>query len=451
MYDLQGSRHGWPEILWGDKRVTSKFQIQNRQIKLYYLLNIYNMKTLFFLTICAVLNHLMVSCSSPESDLKEAQRLNTIESYRSFMAKYELNTQIREKAIDELSDQQIIAMFAIEEVNDELRKKAFAKLTDQGSLANVILKSKDSELVDSAWVRLNDQGILMSLADSVTAAVVRLRAIYKINNDDFLLKRSRVDISDAIRVAAVEQMKSDTILTDVAINSYYYELRCLAKSKVTDRSLIEKINASESAVQKNLENIQIETNQETLSEIALKSNCDIICMAAASRLKDEKALTNVVINSTDRNVAKVAFTELNDKDGLEKVVQSASDNAIKIAASVKLHQKSLGDFFSEATSRGKTSKEMGDVLAAVSLLPSQQNISDLVTGACLTLIRRGDESRIPELVELLNAYGDVSLTEDYLNCGQPDLYTAGKTWADNHGYYIKSGYGSNRARWGSGN
>ena len=36
------------------------------------------------------------------------------------------------------------------------------------------------------------------------------------------------------------------------------------------------------------------------------------------------------------------------------------------------------------------------------------------------LIRRDGESRIPEMVDLLEGYGDKTLTKDYLNCGQPE-------------------------------
>ena len=73
-----------------------------------------------------------------------------------------------------------------------------------------------------------------------------------------------------------------------------------------------------------------------------------------------------------------------------------------------------------------------------------------MTSTCLTLIRRGDESRIPDLVDLLGRYGDRTLCEDYLNCGQPDLNSAGQNWASDHGFDVGTGNGSNRANWGSG-
>lgn len=68
----------------------------------------------------------------------------------------------------------------------------------------------------------------------------------------------------------------------------------------------------------------------------------------------------------------------------------------------------------------------------------------------MNLIRRGDESRIPEMVDLLEGYGDKTLAEDYLNCGQPDLNAAARKWFYARGYSIRPGFGSHRATWGSG-
>jgi len=93
---------------------------------------------------------------------------------------------------------------------------------------------------------------------------------------------------------------------------------------------------------------------------------------------------------------------------------------------------------------------LGDAVAAVSLFAEvQQDAVDGVQEACLNLIRLGDESRIPEMVDLLEGYGDKILAEDYLNCGQPDLDAAAQMWARRRGYDVGVGYGSHRATWGS--
>jgi hypothetical protein len=93
---------------------------------------------------------------------------------------------------------------------------------------------------------------------------------------------------------------------------------------------------------------------------------------------------------------------------------------------------------------------LGDALAAVSLCTKKQpDAAEAVQNASLNLIRDGDESRIPEVVDLIESYGNKTLAEDYLNCGQPDLDEGATKWADERGYSISMGAGSNRAVWGS--
>ncbi|MBU0719388.1 MAG: ankyrin repeat domain-containing protein [Planctomycetes bacterium] len=51
------------------------------------------------------------------------------------------------------------------------------------------------------------------------------------------------------------------------------------------------------------------------------------------------------------------------------------------------------------------------------------------------------------LNELLRAYGDKSMAEDYLNCGSQLLYEGAKRWAADRGYSINAGGGSHRVAW----
>lgn len=51
------------------------------------------------------------------------------------------------------------------------------------------------------------------------------------------------------------------------------------------------------------------------------------------------------------------------------------------------------------------------------------------------------------LNDLLQAYGDKSMAEDYLNCGSQLLYEGAKRWANDRGYSINAGGGSHRVAW----
>jgi hypothetical protein len=53
-----------------------------------------------------------------------------------------------------------------------------------------------------------------------------------------------------------------------------------------------------------------------------------------------------------------------------------------------------------------------------------------------------------DIVAVLDQHGDKQMAEDFLNCGSPTLADSGRSWAEQHGYSISSGSGSNRVQWG---
>ena len=108
--------------------------------------------------------------------------------------------------------------------------------------------------------------------------------------------------------------------------------------------------------------------------------------------------------------------------------------AMRLAVAKKAGVKSWQEIFNAATAKGATSEMLGDALAAVALPGhATRGHKRRATSVLKIMIRRGNESRIPEMVELLTGYGDKTLAEDYLNCGQPDLGGAAKEWARQHG------------------
>ena len=63
-------------------------------------------------------------------------------------------------------------------------------------------------------------------------------------------------------------------------------------------------------------------------------------------------------------------------------------------------------------------------------------------------IKLGIRDSEEKLADLLYIYGDKSMAEDYLNCGNSVLASAGRQWAKRNGYSIWQSAGSNRAGWG---
>ena len=187
-------------------------------------------------------------------------------------------------------------------------------------------------------------------------------------------------------------------------------------------------------------------------KLALFGEYDVLRTTAAQRLNTTDALKQVALHATDREVLKISLGKLKDKAVLDAIAGSADDRPMRLAAAQKIGTKTWEQIFTRATTQNASPNNLGDALAAVALFPKvQANAVEGVHQASLNLIRRGDESRIPEMVDLLEGYGDKRLAEDYVNCSQPDLDAAARSWAQRRGYRVDTGSGSHRARWGKGN
>jgi len=171
---------------------------------------------------------------------------------------------------------------------------------------------------------------------------------------------------------------------------------------------------------------------------------------AARVMSDPAHMETAAIKARDREVLKILLGRIDDQESLKRVAGAADERGMRLAASQKSGAKSWAQIFDAASAKGAGQEMLGDALAAVSLFPAvQPEAKSGVQNACLNLIRNGDESRIPEMSELLEGYGDKRLAEDYLNCGQPDLDASGRKWAQKRGYRVNTGAGSHRARWKS--
>ncbi|NQU06460.1 MAG: hypothetical protein HQ568_10235 [Calditrichaeota bacterium] len=357
---------------------------------------------------------------------------------------------VRVAAIGRITNQAVLRKWAEHSTKNEIRQAAVAQLTDQALLAQIAMKDKDSDVRFAAIGQMTDQSILCQWAEQKKQAAIRQAVVLRITDDKFLIQRLLVEPSYAVRSNIIETLHSEQSLMEVALSTYYENDRNKAFRELTgeQRSLAIK---GRQVLEIRVKVLASETDNEKLLTITLSGEFDVLRFAAAKRLSDPKTLEQAALQADDREVLKILLTKINDTDALSLIAKNASDRAMRLAATKKTGTKTWGAIFSKATAKGATAKTFGDAIAAVSLFTDKQ--SDARTGvqrACLELIRRGDESRIPEMAELLEGYGDRTLCEDYLNCGQPDLYSAGADWARSRGYDIGTGFGSSRAKWGGG-
>ncbi len=165
---------------------------------------------------------------------------------------------------------------------------------------------------------------------------------------------------------------------------------------------------------------------------------------AVKRIRNQNRLMKITLGDKDLSVRAAAFNKLNDIS-LNEIYQTSKDRAVVIAAKIRLKTTRWRDEFESADA---SNSSLGDVIGAAALVKDPLPSSYDVVSACHKYIRQGDVYRIPELRDLLMRFGDLSLAEDYLNCGNEELHSAGTEWGTAHGYNIRKGNGSNRVRWG---
>jgi len=159
--------------------------------------------------------------------------------------------------------------------------------------------------------------------------------------------------------------------------------------------------------------------------------------------ESQDSLLKIVQENGDWYERKRAFNKLS-KVSLKKVATTTNqDKAMQIAAKIILNQTNWSKEFSNTSS-----EHLDWVIGAAALVENPKPTPASIVNACHRYIRQGEYSRIPELRNLLLRFGDKTLAEDYLNCGNGKLYNAACEWCKQNSYNIGSGNGSHRVRWG---
>lgn len=167
-------------------------------------------------------------------------------------------------------------------------------------------------------------------------------------------------------------------------------------------------------------------------------------LKAVKRFRNQSKLLIVAVTDNDWTVRAAAFDKLTDISLIE-ICKGDNDPALQIAAKIRLNQTTWNDEFAKAT---YSNEVLGNIIGAAALVDSPKPATNDVISACHKYIQEGNATRIPELINLLNRFGDVLLAEDYINCGKDELRVAGEAWGQAHGYSIRTGNGSHRVRWG---
>ncbi len=166
--------------------------------------------------------------------------------------------------------------------------------------------------------------------------------------------------------------------------------------------------------------------------------------ATIAQIENQRLLCILSNNIQDFEIRKVAFNKL-DNTSLLYLSQTSKDGGFVLACSLRLNRVNWKSVFNNTN---KTDNDLSNIVRAASLVDNPQPEKYEIVSVCHHYIRLGEESHIPELCDLLSRFGDKSLAEDYMNCGNNILSDAGCEWGIKHGLKCAQVNGSHRVRWG---
>jgi hypothetical protein len=234
-----------------------------------------------------------------------------------------------------------------------------------------------------------------------------------------LIKRTNDDSDWSYRIAALKKLDNKEVLLTVALNDKSADVRRVAVSLID--------------------------NQEVLEKVAMNDKDPQVVVVAVQKITDQVKLLSIIRSNTNYVVRKTIY-EMLTTSSLEILNSDVDDEILKLATMLSLGKISWSEVFNASEN---TTNSLGAIIGAVALLElPKPSLSDVVS-VCHKYIKLGDATRIPELVYLLNNYGNESLAEDYMNCGEKTLEEAGCNWGRAHGYTCITGHGSSKVRWGS--
>ena len=355
----------------------------------------------------------------------------------------------------------------VEDNHWKIRQAAVKQLTDQTLLGKIAVEDNHWEVRRAAVGKVINQELLCQWAKKDPQAAIRQAAVAQISDDSFLLTQLTTESSTAVHAAIINTLHNKDSIRICALKAFHRKDREQALERLKELSdasheKINKVVISHKELGRMAEELANEIDNSKLLTFVLEGKFDVLRIAAAHQLSDPDILKQAALRTDYREVQKILLSKLEDKIMLSQIAQESENHAMRLAAAQKAGSKSWQEIFDVSSDIGPTvnaataqkagsNHTIGDALAAVSLFQNvQTDAMSAVQDVCLNLIKLGNESRIPEMVDLLEDYGDETLAEDYLNCGQPDLNDAGRKWAHSRGYKINIGDGSHRATWGIG-
>lgn len=249
----------------------------------------------------------------------------------------------------------------------------------QEALADIAMNDPDVQTCKGALDKLTDQEQLKVVVRHPYAAtffaepVVRIWALKKIADQDFLTEIALNENCDPLRITAVEMLENQNVLVDIARNERNRNIRLAAVRKITNEQVLEDLaehDTEESICRAAVSGL---TNQYVLERIAKDTSKSVsIRGKAVEGIRNNAILADFAKNYLVMEIAQTALNRIDswDKNVFSDVAHNASSYSIRIMAHKKMGTEKSSAALSDIMNNDPDDKNR--LNAAISL--SDQNV-----------------------------------------------------------------------------
>jgi hypothetical protein len=203
---------------------------------------------------------------------------------------------------------------SIEDKDWRVRKAAIENDTNQVILAKVAIEDEDSNVRQAAVVKIHDKKLLAKIAIQDKEAIVRLVAVEKINDTTQLAKIAIEDKDPNVRKAAVKSVHDQEVLRKMIIAEKDLDVLAATVENLTDMNSLSRMAFCEKGPH--------------IRFVAIK----LICNLESSDNTDNRQslLARVVLEDKDSYNREYAFDQIGDQIVKAKVICSLNDSDLQL-------------------------------------------------------------------------------------------------------------------------
>ena len=146
-------------------------------------------------------------------------------------------------AVEQITDQALLAKVASSASETDVRIAAIRKLTDQSTLAKIAMEDDSYFISQAAIGNLTDQPTLEKIALGRKSSFLRGEAINKLTNPKILEKIAMEDEDSNVRMSTINKLTNPEILAKIAMQEEKLNIRKRAINKLAKQDMLEKLAA----------------------------------------------------------------------------------------------------------------------------------------------------------------------------------------------------------------